>query len=60
MCVNEYKTTDGVPVSMCEFTVYVYGCVCVCVCIEVGARVREHRPSGLGYGPVIVDIISFL
>ena len=40
------------PVSVCEFTVY----VCVCVYIEVGAREGEHRPSGLGYGPVIVDI----
>ena len=29
MCANEYKTTDGVPVPVCEFTV----CVCVCVCV---------------------------
>ena len=55
MCVNEYKITDGVPVSVCEFTVYVnvWACMCVgvyvCVClIEVGARVREHRPRGSG------------
>ena len=41
MCVNEYKIKDGVLVSVCEFKVG------VCV-IEVGAWVREHRPSGSG------------
>ena len=41
------KITNGVPVSVCEFTVYVF-CVCVCVCgvIVVDAQVREHRPNG--------------
>ena len=39
------KITNGVPVSVCEFTVYVFVCVCVCV-IVVDARVREHRPIG--------------
>ena len=33
--------------------------MCMCV-IEMGARVREQRPSGSGYGPVIVDIYELL
>ena len=49
------KTTDGVPVSVCEFTMYVY----VCVCIEVGAWVREHRPSGSGYDRLLLTFIHF-
>ena len=37
------------------------GIYCVCVCVfEVSARVRERRPNGSGYGPVIVEINKFL
>ena len=58
MCECEYKITNGVPVSECEFTVYVYVCVCV---IEVGARVRECRPNGsLLLDRFVVDIYKFL
>ena len=56
MCECEYKITNGVPVSVCEFTV----CVCVFV-FEVGARVHEHRPNGsLLLDRFIVDIDKFL
>ena len=57
MCKCEYKITDGVPVSVCEFSVY--ACVCECNCSGCAAARAQAEWFGL-MDRLIVEIYKFL